>query len=100
MIRREGDRLILSGPATLQNAGTILQEGIAQVREGIKVIDLGEVTDLDSSLLAMLIAWMREANRLGAALAFARLPQGLATIAGLYGVAELLPAAPNASHSH
>jgi phospholipid transport system transporter-binding protein len=100
MIRREGDRLVLSGPATLRNVGAILHEGIAQVREGVKVIDLGEVTDLDSSLLATLIAWMREANRLGSALAFARLPQGLATIAGLYGVAELLPAAPISSHSH
>ena len=100
MIRREGDRLILSGPATLHHVAGILREGVAQVREGAKVIDLGEVTDLDSSLLATLIAWMREARRLGGELEFARLPQGLATIAGLYGVAELLPAAASATHPH
>lgn len=94
MIRREGGRLFLSGPVTLANAGALLEQGTAQLQEGVTVIDLGEVTDLDSSLLATLIAWLREARQLGSDLAFARLPAGLATIAGLYGVAELLPAAP------
>ncbi len=102
MIRREGERLIISGPATLGQAAAILEQGTAQLREGVKVIDLGEVTDLDSSLLAMMLAWLRESKLLGSPLAFARLPAGLATIAGLYGVAELLPAAvsatPTASH--
>lgn len=98
MIRREGERLFVSGPATLKNVAALLEQGATQLREGVTVIDLGEVTELDSSLLATLLAWLREAKRNNSALAFARLPEGLATIAGLYGVAELLPAAPTASH--
>jgi phospholipid transport system transporter-binding protein len=102
VIRREGERLIISGPATLGQAAAILEQGSAQLREGVRVIDLGEVTDLDSSLLAMMLAWLREAKLQGSALSFARLPESLATIAGLYGVAELLPAAvaaaPATSH--
>lgn len=98
MIRREGERLFITGPATLQQVGAIFEQGNAQLNEGVRVIDLGEVTELDSSLLATLLGWLREARRLDASLSFARMPADLATIAGLYGVAELLPAAPQAAH--
>ena len=98
MIRREGERLYLAGPATLVQVATILQQGLEQLREGVSVIDLGEVTELDSSLLAALLAWLREARKLDRPLAFSRLPQGLTTIAGLYGVADLLP--PPAAPAH
>ena len=94
MIRRDGERLYISGPATLQQARELLDQGAAQLRDGVKVIDLGEVTDLDSSLLATMLAWLRESKNNGGGLAFERLPADLTTIAGLYGVAELLPAAP------
>jgi phospholipid transport system transporter-binding protein len=98
MIRREGGRLFVSGPATLAHAGELLEQARAQIAAGVDTIDLGEVTELDSSLLAALLAWMREAKSRNAALSFDRLPEGLTTIAGLYGVADLLPAAPAASH--
>ena len=98
MIRREGERLYLAGPATLAQVATILRQGTEQLHEGVSVVDLGEVTELDSSLLAALLAWLREARRLGRPLAFSRLPEGLTTIAGLYGVADLLP--PPASPAH
>jgi ABC-type transporter Mla MlaB component len=41
----------------------------------------------------MLLAWMREAAQAGRALRLDNLPGGLTTIAQLYGVDELLPAA-------
>jgi phospholipid transport system transporter-binding protein len=96
VIRREGARMILAGPVTLANVAQVLEDGYAQIREGASAVDLAEVTELDSSLLAMLLAWLREARRLGRGLDFANLPEGLATIARLYGVVELLPGAqPN-----
>lgn len=98
MIRREGERMVLSGPATLANAGELLEMGRPEIDAGASIVDLGEVTELDSSLLAALLAWKRQANARGSALAFARLPEGLKTIAGLYGVADLISAAPAASH--
>ena len=98
MIRREGERLILAGPATLAQVAALLPQGNQQIAEGVSVIDLGEVTDLDSSLLATLLAWLREARRLGRTLSIARIPQGLVTIAGLYGVADLLPVQAPAAH--
>lgn len=93
MIRRDGTTLTLSGPVTLENVARVLQEGLQQIREGARTVDLGGVTELDSSLLAMLLAWLREAKLHNSEIAFANLPQGLETIARLYGVDGLLPSA-------
>jgi phospholipid transport system transporter-binding protein len=91
VMRRDGTRAVVSGPATLANVRALLEEGRAQLDAGVRTIDLGGVTELDSSLLAVLLAWRREARAANVELAIEGLPQGLATIARLYGVEELLP---------
>ena len=60
--------------------------------EGVRTVDLGEVTELDSSPLALLLAWLREARSAGAARARVRQParRTLPTLARLYGVDDLL----------
>ena len=93
MIQREGERLLVTGPVTLANVAQTLEEGYAAIRAGAGAVDLAGVTELDSSLLAMLLAWLREAARAGRTLRLDNLPGGLATIAQLYGVVELLPTA-------
>ena len=94
MIRREAGRLLLSGPVTLGNVAELLEEGRRQLAaDAVATVDLAEVTDLDSSALALLLAWLREAKAAGRALGFANLPESLQTIARLYGVEDLLPAA-------
>ena len=98
MIRREGERMLVSGALTLASVAADLEQGKAAIAEGVRSIDLAEVGELDSSALALLLAWLREAKRQGKQLTFTNLPQGLTTIASLYGVAELLSAAPASSH--
>lgn len=93
MIQREGERLLVTGPVTLANVVQTLEEGYAAIRAGAGAVDLAGVTELDSSLLAMLLAWLREAARAGRTLRLDNLPGGLTTIAQLYGVVELLPTA-------
>jgi phospholipid transport system transporter-binding protein len=93
MIRREGRRLMLSGPVTLANVAGLLEEGRRHIDEGVRAVDLGEVTEMDSSLLALMLAWMRDARARGRDLGFANMPEALQTIARLYGVDSLLPAA-------
>ena len=93
MIRRDGDRMFVSGAVTLQNVTGLLQEGLACVRDGVSTVDLTEITGLDSSLLAALLAWIREARTMKHPLVVANLPRGLTTLAQLYGVEELLPVA-------
>ena len=98
MIRRDGERMAVSGALTLANATSVLAQGNAAIAEGVRSVDLAEVGELDSSALALLLAWLREAKRQKRELVFVNLPQGLTTIAKLYGVADLLPASPASAH--
>jgi len=91
MIRVEGERLYVTGPATLATAATLLEEARAPLAAGVSAVDLGEVTEVDSSLLAVLFAWMRDAKQRERPLALSRVPADLKSLAQLYGVAELLP---------
>src|SRR2546422_566987 len=93
MIGREGRRIIVSGPVTLANVARLLEEGRRHLEEGVQSVDLGEVTEMDSSLLALLLAWLRDAKARQQEVSFTNLPESLQTIARLYGVDRLLPAA-------
>ena len=93
MIRREGERMMLSGAVNLGNVAALLEEGRRHVEEGVHTVDLGEVTEMDSALLALLLAWLREAKARSQPLEFTRLPDALRTIARLYGVDDLIPVA-------
>jgi phospholipid transport system transporter-binding protein len=92
MIRREGPRMIVSGPVTLANAGPLLEEGRRHLADGVQSVDLAEVSEMDSALLGLLLAWVREARLHERSLQFTNLPESLRTIARLYGVDRLLPA--------
>ena len=93
VIKRQGDQMVVSGALTLATVARALREGSDAIAMGARTVDLGEVGELDSSALALLLAWLREAKRRNRDLSFTRLPEGLTTIASLYGVAELLPGA-------
>jgi phospholipid transport system transporter-binding protein len=91
VIRRDGRRMVVGGPVTLANVADVLEEGRRHLAEGVRVVDLSEVTEMDSSLLAALFAWLRDAKAKEAEISFTHLPEGLSTIARLYGVDGLLP---------
>ena len=82
--------MMVSGPVTLANAAALLDEGRRHLAEGVRSVDLGEVTELDSSLLALALAWLREARAAKREVAFANPPEAMQTLARLYGVEELL----------
>jgi phospholipid transport system transporter-binding protein len=57
-------------------------------------IDFSAITDIDSSAVALLLEWRRQALARGKKLAYVNLPANLLALAGLYGVADLIqPAA-------
>ena len=91
MIRREGARIVVSGAVTLGNAAALLEEGRRHIAEGVQTVDLAEVNEMDSALLAVLLAWLRDARSRDKKLSFVNLPESLRTIAQLYGVDRLLP---------
>lgn len=56
------------------------------------VLDAGALMQFDSSALAVMLACRREATAAGKTFVVQGLPAQLAQLAGLYGVAELIPA--------
>jgi len=90
MIVREGARMVVSGPVTLANVAAVLEEGRRHLEDGVESVDLAGVTEMDSALLALLLAWMREAKSRNRSLTLANPPHALSTIARLYGVDTLL----------
>jgi phospholipid transport system transporter-binding protein len=91
MIRREGRKITVSGPVTLANAARVLEEGRQHLAEGARTVDLGEVSEMDSALLALALAWLREARAAKRELTFANVPEALQTLSRLYGIEALLP---------
>ena len=91
MIRRDGRRIVVSGPVTLANVARLLAEGRQHLAEGAAAVDLGEVTEMDSALLALSLAWLREAREAKRELTFVNPPEALQTLSRLYGVESLLP---------
>ena len=91
MIRRDGRRIVVSGPVTLGNVAALLEEGRRHFAEGAATVDLSEVTEMDSALLALSLAWLREAREAKRELTFSHPPEALQTLSRLYGVETLLP---------
>ncbi|GAB4465146.1 MAG: STAS domain-containing protein [Burkholderiaceae bacterium] len=75
-----------------ENAAALLNAGIDAIRAGDADFDLSAVRQVDSSAVALLLAWQREAQSRGARLALSGLPAALKSLATLYGVDELIPA--------
>jgi len=75
---------------TARNATAVLRDGLAAIAGGQAGIDLSDVTVVDSSAVATLLAWRRAAQQRGMALDFGVLPANLHSLADLYGVTALL----------
>lgn len=76
---------------TFQTARAALEQGCAAIRAGATVFDLGGVKSVDSSGVALLLAWQRKARAAGQKLTYVNVPDSLNSLAGLYGVETLLP---------
>lgn len=67
-------------------------QSLVQAQAGAVVADASALQEFDSSALAVLLACRREALAAGKAFSVTALPARLRQLAGLYGVAELIPA--------
>ena len=90
----ETPALFLEGPLSFESLPEVLARSQAySARPDLPptlTIDFAKVGQVDSSAVALLLEWRREAARLGKALAFVNLPPTLVSLAELYGVSELI----------
>lgn len=93
MIEREGGRLVVKVPLVMANARGLLDAGRSALQPGEQIFDFSEVSEADSSAIAVMLAWLRSAELSRSTVTFAHIPAGVSSLAELYGVTELLPLA-------
>ena len=92
--RPSGEVLALTGALSFETLPEVLaQSAEYTARSDLPerlTIDFAGITAVDSSAVALLLEWRREAQRLKKVLEFVNLPANLLALATLYGVAELI----------
>ena len=71
----------------------MLVQGLRAEPGSTVVVDAGALVRFDSAALAVLLEFRRASLALGKSVLIHALPEPLRDLAGLYGIAELLPAA-------
>jgi phospholipid transport system transporter-binding protein len=74
----------------LGNAKASLEAGLQAIASGQTEVDLSRLSLVDSSAVAVLLAWRRAAQAKGAMLHFRHVPSNLQSLIDLYGVDSLL----------
>jgi phospholipid transport system transporter-binding protein len=92
MIAMNGACGTVSGPVTLDNVGTVLEEGNRMFTMPKVTVDLAGVTDVDSTAVSLLLEWRRSVLRDKRAIDYVNYPENLKSLIELYGVSELLVA--------
>lgn len=93
MIESINGRLCVGCAMTTDQARELLERGRDLIVPGEQVIDLSGVGHADSSAVAVMLGWLRHGALTGALIRFAGVPAGVASLAELYGVSDLLPLA-------
>lgn len=91
MILRDGDKLSVQGSITIANVVEVIEQGVHLFDQTDLIIDLAQVTEVDSSAVSMLLEWQRKKQKNNQRLYFSNMPENLKNLIQLYGVAELVP---------
>lgn len=74
----------------LDNAVEVKQKGLQAIDRGEREFDLSGLVDVDSSAVAVLLAWHRAARSCDARLTWQGAEKNLRSLAQLYGVDDLI----------
>ncbi|HEY1148940.1 MAG TPA: STAS domain-containing protein [Pseudoduganella sp.] len=84
------DKMLSLQSLTVDNATQALEQGLAALRAGQTVFDLGNVATVDSAAVSVMLAWQRAAAQSGKRLTLQNLPASLRSLTQLYGVCNLV----------
>lgn len=82
--------MTVAGEIKLADVAALTTQGIEALRGGASVVDFADATGVDSSAIALVLEWTREAERLGRKLQLAHVPEAMKNLAALYGIADFL----------
>ncbi len=89
------NRWLVSGEILVDNANAVLTEsGALEMRDALE-INFSSVTNTDTSAISLIMEWQRRASAANHKITFSNLPEGLGSLATLYGVAEFIPLSVN-----
>ena len=94
------EALALTGALSFETIPAVLAESVTYAERpdlpDRLTIDFSGITGVDSSAVALLLEWRRQALRRRKTLVFVNLPPNLLALATLYGVADLIQPPPAA----
>ncbi|MFZ6656508.1 STAS domain-containing protein [Undibacterium sp. TJN19] len=88
----------VTGELCHDNANAAVAAGMSAIATGQAEFDLSALTKIDSSAVAVMVAWQRQAIQSGKQLQFLALPASLLSLIDLYGLSEQLLAASSERH--
>jgi phospholipid transport system transporter-binding protein len=80
---------LLPKKVTQENALQVEKEGLLN-SPSLRSVDCSELTDFDSTVLTVLLAWQKKLAAEGQSISVEHAPEKLKVLAGVYGVATLL----------
>lgn len=92
-ISQQGNTWHVSGNVLMDTASSILSKSSQFPMSDNIEVDFSAVTDLDTSMLSLMMEWQRRAAEAGSSLHFRHLPDNLNSLAGLYGVSDFISVA-------
>jgi phospholipid transport system transporter-binding protein len=93
MIQVNGTSIELEGPITLESFCELRAATQPHIGQADWTVDWKNVKEVDSTALALILAWQRESAVHGKQIRNINLPANLKSLAELYGVSELIPTA-------
>jgi phospholipid transport system transporter-binding protein len=93
MIQVNGTSIELEGPITLESFCKLREATEPHIGESDWTINWTNVKDVDSTALALILAWQRESTLRGKRIHNINLPGNLKSLAELYGISDLIPVA-------
>lgn len=89
-ITQNGNRWELEGDILMDSANQLLEKSKALTLSDSAVIDFSQVAEIDTATVSLMLEWRRRALGENKQLSFINFPEGLTSLAALYGVADLI----------
>lgn len=89
-ITRDGDTLRLEGALTMGTVSALLAQARQVCDTGVRALDFGAATEVDSAALALALELRRMASTDAGQLQLLNVPEGMRKLIGLYGVEQIL----------